>query len=182
MRIIIVLSVFLIGCMSEVALFDDYYIEKNLGKCFILKKESFVYETKCTDVEKLSDNTSSCLGIQSFGMEVKGKILSSYNQYLLEEEFWSEELVNVRYGVFSKDKRILYEIPAGTELKIIRIGRVFRPMAGPDWSIIAKANGVEVALPSESPHMGPYWISLRSHFSDNVEFVEGFLEKIACEQ
>ena len=181
MRIIIVLSVFLIGCASEVVLFDDYYIDNNVGRCFKLKKESFVYETRCTDLDKLSTEEHKCLGIQSFGIEKNGRKLTSYNQYLQEEEFWLDQLEDITAGIFNKTRRLLYEVPAGSELKIISVGKVTKSMQTPAWIIKANINNVEVALPTERAHMAPSWLVYKLDRRD-IEFVEGFLEKTVCEK
>jgi len=182
MRIIIVLSVFLIGCVSSIVLFDDYYIDNNVGRCFKLKKESFVYEATCTDIEKLSTERKDCLGIQSFGIRGGSKTLNSYSQYQQEEEYWLEHIQDINKTIFENKRRILYGVPAGSELKITRIARVRKAMHLPEWSISAKVNEIELALPTERYHMGPRWIPFNRVESEDIEFVEEFLEKTACEQ
>ncbi len=175
---ILIYLLFLTGCSSAV-LVNKLFVDNELGRCFKIKKKSFVYEAQCTSLKNPSSVPNVCLGVQSFGIIRKGRKLINYEQYLKEEQYWLEHIQAFKKTVFGKQRRILYELPEGSEIQVVQVAKVSIGIGERYWAIRANIKGVEVALPTRRLHIGPLWITNRG-FVQKPEFADNFLNKSAC--
>lgn len=150
------------GCISSDDVTHKPEAAHLIGKCFKIKKPSFVFESRCADLTGVNNNSELCNGIQAMG---EGAFPDNWDSYLANRH--SFDVSQFDRLAFEKQRTMLFPVDPNTKIIITRVVHHGWGTIGRYWvfrgNIEFNGEDIEVELPSfYLVHEPPYWIDGKS--------------------
>ena len=165
----------LAGCISSKDYSDSSSAQSLLGKCYEFTQPTFVFESRCADIEG-NDNSTICLGVQVAG---EGGFPKDMRTYSSNSEFIDAQLFDRL--AFEEQRHISFLVNRGTQIKLTKLIHHGWGTMGQYWilrgNLTYENRQYEVELPSlDLIHNKPLWFDARANMMPSENSIQSLKE------